>query len=36
MKTSSNTLDGPEAKPQQITGHDLTDKNASEKASSTS
>jgi hypothetical protein len=34
MKTSSKTLDGPEAKPQHITGHDLTDNNASEKASS--
>ena len=34
MKTSSKTLDGPEAKPQQITGHDLTDNNASEKAGS--
>ena len=34
MKTSSKNLDGPEAKPQQITGHDLTNNNASEKASS--
>ena len=34
MKTSSGKLDPPEAKPQQITGHDLTGDNASEKASS--
>ena len=34
MKTSSKTHDGPEAKPKHITGHDLTDNNASEKASS--
>ena len=32
MKTSSNTNDSPEAKHQQITGHDLTDNNASTKA----
>ena len=34
MKTSSNTHDGPEAKPQQIKGHELTENNVSEKASS--
>ena len=34
MKTTSKTHDGPEAKPKHITGHDLTDNNASEKASS--
>jgi len=34
MKTSSKTLDGPEAKPKHITGRDLTDNNAPEKAGS--
>ena len=34
MKTSSNTLDGPERGPKQITGHESTGNNASEKASS--
>ena len=34
MKTSSNTLDAPETKRQQIKGHELTDNNASDKASS--
>ena len=34
MKTSSKTLDGPESKSQQITEHDLTGNNASEKATS--
>ena len=33
MKTSSNTLDAPEAKPQQITARELTDNNASDNAS---
>ena len=34
MKTSSKTLDGPEEKSKHITGRDLTNNNASEKAGS--
>ncbi|HET6542069.1 MAG TPA: IPT/TIG domain-containing protein [Chryseolinea sp.] len=34
MKTSSKTLDGPETKSKHITGRDLTNNNASEKAGS--
>ena len=34
MKTFSKTLDGPETEPQQITGHEFTNIDASEKVSS--
>ena len=32
MKNSSNTLDGPDAKPQQITGQEFTNSIPSKKA----
>ena len=34
MKTLLKKLDGPETEPQQITGHEFSDVNASKKASS--